>query len=264
VRLVLIATLAVGCSRPAARRDDVAHESVASESSSPSGSPASTAPWSANDAGLAGASAPDAAVAMPHARIVEAPMTWSDEREKLTLAYRRAHSDPNAVDLAIDPRVVVLHFTGGNSATSTRSYFDNTKIEASRKGLAKAGAVNVSAHFVVDRDGTIYRLQPETRFARHCIGLNHLAIGIENVGDGSKYPLTDAQVAADAALVRDLAARFPITHLLGHHEVMGFREHAYYVELDATYKNDKDDPGERFMANVRARVDDLRLAGPTR
>jgi len=60
--------------------------------------------------------------------------------------------------------------------------------------------------------------------------------------------------------VRDLAARFPITHLLGHHEVMGFRDHPYYVELDATYTNEKDDPGERFMASVRARVDDLRLA----
>ena len=81
----------------------------------------------------------------------------------------------------------------------------------------------MSSHFLVDRDGTIYRLQPETRLARHCIGLNHIAIGIENVGDEHKHPLTDAQVDADAALVRDLAARFPITHLLGHYEVMKFR-----------------------------------------
>ena len=260
MRFVLIATLAVGCSRPAARRDDVAAEAR----------PAQARP-TAPDARLidragttAIAVATDAAPDAPRAAIVDAPMAWTDEREKLTLAYRRAHSDRSAADLAIEPRVIVLHFTGGNSAASTRAYFDNPKIEVSRKALARAGAVNVSAHFVVDRDGTIYRLQPETRFARHCIGLNHLAIGIENVGDGTRYPPTDAQVAADAALVRDLAARFPITHLLGHHEVMGFREHAYYVELDASYKNDKDDPGERFMADVRARVDDLGLAGPTR
>src|SRR6185295_6757423 len=109
--------------------------------------------------------------------------------------------------------------------------FDNTRIEAERKELAKAGLVNVSSHYLVDRDGTIYRLQPETRFARHCIGLNHIAIGIENVGDEAKFPLTDAQVTADAALVRDLATRFPITHLLGHYEVMGFKDNPYYVEL---------------------------------
>lgn len=192
--------------------------------------------------------------------IVDAPMAWSDERAALTLAYRRAHSDPGARDLAIDPRVIVLHYTDGDSAKSTRAYFDQPRIEAARAELARAGAVNVSAHFVVDRDGTIYRLQPETRFARHCIGLNHLAIGIENVG-GPNLPLTDAQVAADAALVRDLASRFRITHLLGHHEVMRFRDHPYYVERDPAYRNDKPDPGARFMARVRAEVADLQLRG---
>src|SRR5262249_29638752 len=158
--------------------------------------------------------------------------------------------DPDAKDLTIEPRVIVLHYTDGGSAKATRAYFDQPRIEASRTQLARAGAVNVSSHFLVDRDGTIYRLQPETRFARPCIGLNHIAIGIENVGDGAKLPLTDAQVAADAALVRDLAHRFPITHLLGHSEVMRFRDHPYYVERDASYKNDKDDPGATFMARV--------------
>ena len=196
----------------------------------------------------------------PSVAIVDAPMKWSAERERLTLDYRRAHSDPDASDLTIDPRVIVLHFTGGNSAKSTRAYFDNVKIEAARKDLARHGAVNVSAHFLVDRDGTIYRLQPETRFARHCIGLNHIAIGIENVGE-NEAALTDAQVAADAALVRELAARFRITHLLGHYEVMKFRDHAYYVERDASYKNEKPDPGPAFMAKVRERVADLELTG---
>jgi N-acetylmuramoyl-L-alanine amidase len=172
------------------------------------------------------------------------------------------HSDRGATDLAIAPRAIVLHYTAGGSAKATRAYFDRPRIEASRRTLARAGAVNVSAHFVVDRDGTIYRLQPETRFARHCVGLNHLAIGIENVGDEDRYPLTDAQVASNAALVRDLAARFPITHLLGHHEVSRFRDHAYYVELDRSYKVDKGDPGRVFMAKVRAHVADLGLAGP--
>jgi len=204
--------------------------------------------------------APEKAI-VPRPAIVDVPMAWSDERAEMTLAYRRQHSDPDARDLTIDPHVIVLHYTDGGSAKATREYFDNLRIEAKRADLARAGAVNVSAHFLVDRDGTIYQLQPETRFARHCIGLNHIAIGIENVGDGAKYPLTDAQVAADIALVRYLASQHRITHLLGHHEVMKFRDHPYYVERDRSYKNEKSDPGEGFMRRVRAGVAELQLQG---
>lgn len=209
------------------------------------------------DTGLA-ASSVDGAV--PTVEVVDAPMAWSDERAALTLAYRRAHSDAAATDLTIEPRVIILHYTAGSSAKATRRYFDNVKIESSRTKLAKAGAVNVSAHFVVDRDGTIYQLQSPTRYARHCVGMNHIAIGIENVGDEDSYPLTEAQVEANAALVRNLAAHYRITHLLGHHEVDEFRQHAYYVELDSTYQNTKPDPGAKFMTAVRARVEDLHLA----
>jgi len=198
---------------------------------------------------------------VPRPAIVDAPLAWSDERAALTLEYRKQHSDPAATDLTIDPHVIVLHWTDGNSAKATRAYFDNLRIEAGRADLARAGAVNVSSHFLVDRDGTIYQLQPETRFARHCIGLNHIAIGVENVGDGAKYPLTDAQVAADAALVRYLASRFHITHLLGHYEVMKFRDHPYFLERDPKYRNEKPDPGAAFMQRVRAEVADLKLAG---
>jgi N-acetyl-anhydromuramyl-L-alanine amidase AmpD len=254
VRSIVVAIAIAGCSRPAPHREDVQPQVAAI--AQVGGAAVVDAPAVTVDA----AAAADAPIDVPRVSIVDAPMAWSDERERLTLAYRRAHSDARAEDLAIEPRVIVLHYTGGSSATSTRRYFDNVEIEAARKELRRGGAVNVSAHFIVDRDGTIYRLQPETRFARHCIGLNHLAIGIENVGDGQKYPLTDAQVAANAALVRELAARFSITHLLGHHEVMQFRSHPYYVELDAAYKNSKGDPGAAFMARVRERVADLKLS----
>ena len=157
--------------------------------------------------------------------------------------------------------MIVLHYTDGGSAKATRAYFDNPRIEAARGQLARAGAVNVSSHFLVDRDGTIYRLQPETRFARHCIGLNHIAIGIENVGDEAKFPLTDAQVAADAALVRDLARAVPDhapARALRGHEVP--RRTRTTSSATPTYRNDKPDPGERFMARVRA-VADLGLKG---
>ncbi|MEO8698729.1 MAG: peptidoglycan recognition family protein [Kofleriaceae bacterium] len=244
-RLVVLAVVAACSSRTA--RDDAA--------AGPAPASADAAVMPPRDATSIDAS-PAAGSALA---IVDAPMAWSSKREELTLAYRRRHSDAKATDLAIEPHVIVLHYTAGGSAKSTRAYFDNARIEASRPELVRAGAVNVSAHFVVDRDGTIYRLQPETRFARHCIGLNHIAIGIENVGDDHKFPLTEAQVVANAALVRELASRFRITHLLGHYEVMGFRDHPYFVELDRGYRNDKPDPGEAFMRKVRARVADLHL-----
>lgn len=269
--------LGLACSQPVRPREDepargprapvVASAAVAADAAS--GSAGAGDPGPGGDAaggagrpgGAGGPGGPGGPGGVAAPAIVDAPMAWSAERERLTLDYRRQHSDPEAADLAIDPRVIVLHYTAGGSASATRRYFDNVRIESARKELARAGVVNVSAHFIVDRDGTIYQLQPPTRFARHCIGMNHIAIGIENAGDEAGFPLTDAQVAADAALVRELARRYRITHLLGHYEVMKFRAHPYYLERDAAYKNDKPDPGPRFMALVRARVADLGLQG---
>jgi N-acetylmuramoyl-L-alanine amidase len=195
-------------------------------------------------------------------KIVDKPIPFDDERVRLTLAYRRQHSDPDARDIAIEPRVIVLHYTAGGTARGTFEYFSGNHMEAGRPQLAAAGDVNVSSHFLVDRDGTIYRLMPETRFARHCIGLNHIAIGIENVGDEHRWPLTDAQVEADARLVRHLAAQFPITHLVGHSEAARLEGKIYFQERDPRYRNSKPDPGDRFMKLVRARLTDLKLQGP--
>lgn len=194
--------------------------------------------------------------------IVERPISWTGEREALTVAYRRAHQDPAAADSRIEPHVIVLHYTGGSSWKATWRYFDRTRLEAGRAALRRGGEVNVSAHFLVDRDGTIYRLLPETTMARHCIGLNHVAIGIENVGDGARWPLTAAQVEANAALVRDLAQRHRITHLIGHSESNAMRRHRYWLERDGAYRNAKSDPGLAFLEQVRARVADLALEGP--
>jgi N-acetylmuramoyl-L-alanine amidase len=183
----------------------------------------------------------------------EAPLDFGDERARLTLEYRRAHEGGES--LTIEPRVIVLHHTGGSSWKATWRYFNRPTIEAARDKLARAGRVNVSAHFLVDRDGTIYRLQPETRFARHAVGLNHVAIGVENVGDGRRWPLTAAQVEADARLIRWLEARHRIEHVLGHFEISDATPH--FKELDPSYRNRKPDPGAAFMRRVRARLADL-------
>ncbi len=214
---------------------------------------------------LAVAAPPDAATDAPPAPaaiIVDTPIAWPPERDAAMLAYRRIHSDDAAADTTITPRMIVLHYTAGGSAKATKAYFDRLHLEASRAKLRAGGDVNVSAHFLVDLDGTIYRLMPETRMARHAIGVNHVAIGVENVGDEDRWKLTDAQVVANAALIRDLVARHPIEVLVGHHEVRDLEGTPWFVERDPTYRNTKPDPGARFMAAVRARVVDLGLRGP--
>jgi len=181
---------------------------------------------------------------------------------RLTLEYRRLHEDSTARDITIRPRMVVLHFTAGGSLESAWHTFDPARIDSSRNDLVGAGTVNVSAHYLVDRDGTIYRLMPDTVMARHCVGLNHAAIGIENVGDAKAFPLTDAQVEANAALLRILKRRFPITHLIGHSEYRLMEGHPYFHERDPRYRSRKQDPGASFMRRVRARVADLHLLRP--
>jgi hypothetical protein len=194
-------------------------------------------------------------------RILSKPISFDQERIELTIAYRRLHQDPAAHDVIIQPKMIILHWTGIPSFKSTWNYFNRTRAEAERPELAAAGEVNVSAQFLVDRDGAIYRLMPENWMARHCIGLNHVAIGVENVGDGEKFPLTQAQVKANAALVRYLAARYPITHLIGHMEYRRMEGTPFFLELDPKYRNTKPDPGAEFMGQVRAMVADLKLQG---
>jgi hypothetical protein len=195
-------------------------------------------------------------------RIVSKPINFDQERIQLTIAYRRSHQDAKANDIIIQPKMIILHWTAVPSFESSWNYFNRTRVEAARQDVAAAGEVNVSTHFLVDRDGIIYRLMPETWMARHCIGLNHVAISVENVGDGARFPLTPAQVKADAALVRYLAGTYPITHLIGHLEYRRMEGTPLFLERDPNYRNSKPDPGADFMRQVREMVADLKLQGP--
>lgn len=192
--------------------------------------------------------------------IVERPIRFDAERTELTIAYRQLHSGA-ATDVVIEPRVIVLHWTAIPTLEASFAAFDPVRLPGAREDIAAGGAVNVSAHFLVDRDGTIVRLMPETTMARHTIGLNHVAIGIENVGGLPDHPLTDAQVDANAALVRWLAATHDIEVLVGHHEAAALEGSPYYREQVDGYRTVKVDPGDAFMAAVRAKVADLGLAG---
>jgi len=192
--------------------------------------------------------------------IVDCPITFDDERRALTLDYIHTHYDPGAETIEIVPQMIVLHWPASCTWEGTWRTFNPVRINAASDYMAANGAVNLSSHFLVDRDGTIRRLMPETIMARHVIGLNHCAIGVENVGTDVGCTLTDAQVEANAALVRYLVAEYPtITYLIGHYKSESFRNTPLFTELVGGYMTPKIDPGAEFMARVGERVCDLGL-----
>lgn len=134
--------------------------------------------------------------------IIQRPIEFNQERIDLSLDYMRTHYDIVQKTPTINPLMIVLHYTEVGTLEHNIRYFNNTYLNG-RKNLSRESALNVSSQFIIDRDGSIYQLMPPTQFARHTIGLNYCAIGIENIG-GSKQPLTEAQVEANAKLVRYL------------------------------------------------------------
>ena len=89
-------------------------------------------------------------------------------------------------------------------------------------------------------------------------------MGIENVGNGTTHPITEAQIAANTALIRQLSERYPITHLIGHHEHNAMEGHPYFQEQDPKYRTTKIDPGDEIMSQIRAGLSDLGLQKPDR
>jgi beta-N-acetylhexosaminidase len=196
-------------------------------------------------------------------KIVDKHIDFSQNRIDMTRDYVREHYGLNTEDIEIVPKMIVLHWT--ETATFQEAY-DIFKSEyLDRPGMvANAGNVNVSVQFIVDRDGTIYRLMPETYMARHVIGLNYISLGVENIGGvGGQDDLTDAQIEANTKLVRYLVNKYPtIKYLIGHYEYTLFENSPLWMEKDPDYRTQKTDPGARFMQAVRVNVADLKMQGP--
>ena len=53
-------------------------------------------------------------------------------------------------------------------------------------------------------------------------------------------------------LVKYLAEKYDIDYLIGHYEYTNFEGHPLWLEVDESYRTKKTDPGEDFMAEVRA------------
>ena len=191
-------------------------------------------------------------------KIINKPISYSAERIQLSLEYLQEHHGLTQKTPTIVPKMIVLHYTAGGTVESNYKYFNKTHLESARNTLKKQSTLNVSSQFIIDRDGTIYQLMEPTQFARHTIGLNYCAIGIENIGS-KKQPLTEKQIEANAELVRYLTKKYKIEYLIGHSEYGIFRNSKLWKESDPKYFTGKEDPGKDFMTKVRKQVADLHL-----
>jgi hypothetical protein len=196
----------------------------------------------------------------PTFRTIYKPIIFDSQRSALSLQYLndRYHIVQNAP--VIQPVMVVLHWTAIPSLEKTFDAFNRSTLPDARKGIQYASTLNVSSQYLVDRDGTIFQLMPDTVFARHVIGLNYCAIGVENVGS-EKQPLTKAQLKANVQLIRYLKGKYPINYVIGHYEYKKFIGTPLWKETNPDYLTQKTDPGVSFMKKVRERIKDLHLEG---
>jgi N-acetyl-anhydromuramyl-L-alanine amidase AmpD len=160
------------------------------------------------------------------------------ERLQLTVDYARHHYG-EATAVLINPQMIVVHFVTIPTLQKSLDFFRPARIDHQvRRDIAGGGEVNVSAHYLVDRDGTLYQLAAEDVLCRHIIGFNHSAFGIENVAANAD-DLTTAQLEANAALISRIVQRQPsLGYLLGHHEYRDrtLPHYQLYREVDATYR----------------------------
>jgi beta-N-acetylhexosaminidase len=198
-------------------------------------------------------------------KIIDKPIDFGPERVAMTKAYIQSHYGMNVENIKITPKIIILHWTAEMDFDKSFKRLQPEILLSDRKDIMKASALNVSAQFMVARDGTIYRLMPENWMARHVIGLNYSSIGIENIGgkDNKTEDLTPAQRQANIDLIFYLKAKYPtIEYVIGHHEYQQMERTSLWLEKDRGYRTVKSDPGEKFMSQIRESVKCLNLKTP--
>lgn len=192
--------------------------------------------------------------AVPKPPMLDKPIKWTPYREELMSEYARIHYGKDIKTIV--PKVVISHWTVSDDWESVYNYFYNERMPEDGGSI-----LNVTSHYLVDKDGTIYQLTPETAMNRHAIGYNWCAIGIENVGgvDG-KEDLTEAQLKANLAIIRYLADKYPtIEYVWGHYQQYDAKESGLYIELVPDYDAEKIDPGPIFMRGLKEGLKDVNL-----
>jgi beta-N-acetylhexosaminidase len=161
------------------------------------------------------------------------PITWKAipfgaKRKREMAAYSKRHYGTRTWHLR-HPKVIVEHYTDGTTFSGAWNTFAaNTAHDGELPG--------VCAHFIVDRDGTIYQLVPLGIRCRHAIGMNWTAIGIEHVGTSDKMVLGDhAQMRSSLRLTLWLMHTYGINigNVIGHAETL---QSPYHHELYPSWR----------------------------
>jgi N-acetylmuramoyl-L-alanine amidase len=167
------------------------------------------------------------AAAAPMPAIVSKPIPFGAKRKQEMAAYARRHYGIDSYRLR-DPKVVVEHYTVTSTFQQTFNTFAPDNADSELKELP-----GTCAHYVIDRDGTIYQLVPRSIMCRHTVGLNYTAIGIEHVGSSDAQILDNAkQMAASLRLTRWLRCRYGIgvDNVIGHAESLSSPYHRERVD----------------------------------
>jgi N-acetyl-anhydromuramyl-L-alanine amidase AmpD len=183
--------------------------------------------------------------------IVDRPVRHTEYRQQLMREYALLHYGEEMTEII--PQVVIVHWTEFPEADSVHRYF--------YKEVRGDGTLNVCSQFLVDRDGTIFRLTPETMLDRHAIGYNWCAIGIENVGGvDKKEDLTQEQLQANLILIRYLQEKYPtIRYVWGHYQQIAAKKSGLFRENVSGYFHEKVDPGPKFMKALQKNLKDTGL-----
>ena len=164
----------------------------------------------------------------PH--VVWKPIPYGAHRKGEMAQYAARHYGIRSYVLR--PKVIVEHYTATTSFSSAYNTFAADVPDSELHQLP-----GVCAHFIVDRDGTIYQLVRTTIMCRHTVGLNYVAIGIEHVGTSDAQVLSDhAQMRSSLALTAWLMAKYGIVlaNVIGHNESLSS---PFHKELYAPWRN---------------------------
>ncbi len=165
----------------------------------------------------------------------------------------REQPSPNWDERGLPISMVVLHYTGMPDAAGAMARMCDAEAK-------------VSAHYMIDEDGTVTRMVPEAKRAWHAgksywrgvTDINSASVGIELVNPGHEWgyrPFPEAQIEALIPLLHAIVQRhdIPRANVVGHSDIAPAR---------------KEDPGELFAWELLARFrlalprPELRIASP--
>ena len=147
--------------------------------------------------------------------VVRRPIPFGERRKEEMRGYAMRHYGIDDYRLR-RPQVIVQHYTATDSFAPVYNHFATDAPDPELHELP-----GICAHFVIDRDGTIYQLVSTRIMCRHTVGLNYTAIGIEHVGQSDAQVLGNRrQMAASLRLTRMLQGRHGIStrNVIGHNE----------------------------------------------